>query len=338
MYARMQWFYLAGVVSLILIVAGCETPSAPGAPGAKFNRGPAPRSAPGKTALATTEQPVQAETHLAAGRLHESQGRLEPAAEQYRNAAAIAPNCIEAHERLASVLDRLGRFKEAEKSYLQAVQLAPDKAYIQNNFGFSYIMQRRWRDAEKCLTKAIEIKPDFARAHVNLALALAQQEKFDEAFAHFETALPVEDAYFNIGLMYQSKRKFVEAAKAFKTALELNPNMSAARNHLKALPTDALSKADDLRRSETVASPLPQEASPQAAQQRNRPATQPAAELTTSIRIEQNDLAHPIPRGLQDLPYEDSLSAGLDGPWAAEPLLCGDVRLCDWSWLFSKEQ
>ncbi len=345
MFASSKLFRLVGVFSLALIPWGCEAPGGPGQPegtGTRFNRAPNPTTVKqSKSALATTEHPVKAETHLAAGRLHESQGGLGQAAEQYRKAIEIAPKCVEAHERLASILDRTGKFQDAEKEYLTAIKLAPDQAYIRNNLGFSYILQRRWSDAENQLREAIEIKPDFARAQVNLGLALAQQEKYDEAFTHFEIALPLEDAHFNIGLMYQSKRKLVEAAKAFKSALDINPNMTAAKNHLKALPTEVLSKADDLRRSEAVASPLPKIAAPTTLQQEYRPATRPAADLNTRLPIEpgtrlvERDLSHPIPRGHIDPPLENALLNTFAGSWAAEILICGNPQFRDWSWLLT---
>ena len=46
------------------------------------------------------------QTHLAAGRLHESQNRLSRAAQQYRRAIAIQPDYVEALNRLGIVLDR----------------------------------------------------------------------------------------------------------------------------------------------------------------------------------------------------------------------------------------
>jgi tetratricopeptide (TPR) repeat protein len=218
-------------------------------------------------------------THMAAGRLHESQSRLARAAEQYRLAVTLKPDYVAALNRLGIVLDRLGRFKEADNAFRSAIAVAADRAYLHNNLAFSYIMQLNWREAEVTLTKALELKPDFARARVNLAMALAQQERFDEALTQFQTVLPAEDAYYNMGLMYQSKRRLVEAARAFKAALELNPEMLAARKRLETLPADVVSEAERLL--EAAASPLPAKlAADESSDASERPTTQPAGDVS----------------------------------------------------------
>jgi len=333
MTARRQWIRVFGGVAIALIGSGCQAPGGPPA-----GRLPADKS----TAASTTERAILPETYMAAGRLHESQDRLEQAAGQYRLATQVKPDCVEAFDRLGSVLDRLGRFKEAEQAHTQAVRLAPDQAYLHNNLGFSYIIQRRWQDAEKCLKKSLELKGDFARARVNLGLALAQRERFEEALTQFAAALPPEDAQFNMGLMYQSKRKLVEAARAYKIALELNPGMVAARNRLKTLPTEALSKADELGRCETVASPLPaQPKATQAVAQDQRPRTQPAPAQTIGWNSDVPDLVHPIPRTLAEMSaswLEQAANTAADRRSAVSPLLCGRYDLFDWVWLFADDE
>ncbi|MBP7933230.1 MAG: tetratricopeptide repeat protein [Phycisphaerae bacterium] len=198
---------------------------------------------------------IQPETHLAAGRLHETQGRLVRAAEQYRLAVAAKPSSVDAWNRLGIVLDRLGRFKEADEAFTEAIRLAPDQAYLHNNIAFSYILQARWREAEVALTKAIEIDPAMARARVNLAITVAQQGRFPDAFHQFQSVLPLEDAHYNMGLMYQSKRMNVEAAKSFKAALRANPKLLAAQKRLDSLPKDTVTQAEV--NTEASASPLP---------------------------------------------------------------------------------
>ncbi len=184
------------------------------------------------------------ETHVAAGRLHESQGKLGRAAEQYRLAIAAQPNHVEAHNRLGIVLDGLGKFDEADRAFARAIRLAPGRADLRNNLAFSYIMQRRWPEAQVELNKALELQPDFARARVNLAMVMAQQDLFEEAFENFNRVLRPEDAWYNMGLMYQSRKRPVEAAQAFKQALQANPKLTAAQKRLELLPPEAVQEAE----------------------------------------------------------------------------------------------
>lgn len=249
-----RWSAMAGL-GLLILSLGCT-----GSEGMAFKpkRDPLPAQQP-EIAPEEVAEAVPADilprTHLAAGRLHESQGRLVRAVEQYRLAVALNPNAVEALNRLGIVLDRLGRFKQADAAFNRAIKAAPKDAYIYNNLAFSYIMQLRYAEAEETLRQALSLQPDFPRARINLAMCLAQQERFDEALAQFHTVLSAEDAYYNMGLMYQSKRKPVEAARSFQAALELNPRMVAARKRLDKMPEDVLQEA--IRNTQATASPRP---------------------------------------------------------------------------------
>lgn len=237
------------------------------------------------------------DTHVAAGRLHESQGKLARAVEQYRLAISAQPNHVEAYNRLGVVLDRLGKFKEADQAFARAIQLAPKEAYLRNNLAFSYIMQTRWAEAEEELNRALELQPEFPRARVNLATVQAQQGRFEEAFRSFSQVLQPEDAYYNMGLMYQSKRRPVEAAQAFQQALRLNPKMVAARKRLDLLPPEARSEAEQRGslfsfpvalsgRSDTEDAVRSQQAAedrePAPSSEAAAPATQPAGEAVAT--------------------------------------------------------
>ncbi|UCD28969.1 MAG: tetratricopeptide repeat protein, partial [Planctomycetota bacterium] len=242
------------------------------------------------------------ETHFAAGRLHENNGHLSRAVEQYRMSISLDPKNIEAHNRLGIVLDRLRRFKEADDAFKRAIELAPDQAYLRNNLAFGYIMQQRWSEAETELTKALEMYPDFIRARVNLAMVLARQDRFEDAMDQFRTALPADDAYYNMGLMYQSKRKLVEAARAYKSALESNPKMVAAQKRLDKMPDEVLEEAENY--TDMMASPPPVNVDEvSAADASDRPSTQPADDRSNSK--------------LDD--YMDSVLSALDDYWDSEP-------------------
>lgn len=228
---------LVGACSIaVLLLSGCA-----GKDGNKSIRRDRPISQPPNednpeaSAFATDILP---QTYMAAGRLHESQGKLALALEQYRLAIKTEPKYVEAYNRIGIVLDRMSHFKEADRAFLKAIELAPTFPHLHNNLGFSYTMQSRWQEAEQALHKAIGLKPDFTRARINLAMVLAQQSRFDQAFTYFRAGLPLADAYYNIGLMYQSKGMATEAARAYKAALKRNPELVAAQKRLEKLPKE----------------------------------------------------------------------------------------------------
>lgn len=187
---------------------------------------------------------IQSKTFIAAARLHESQGHLLPAIQQYQAALQEDPKNVEVMARIGLLYDQLGNGAAAEAAYKQALQIDPQDARLHNNLAFNYIMRRQWSLAEAELNDAIKLAPEFARARVNLAMTMAQQSRFDEALKQFEFVLPAEDAHYNMGLMYQSKRKMVEAAEQYKRALQVNPKLTAAAQQLKKMPSSVLSEAD----------------------------------------------------------------------------------------------
>lgn len=317
MFARM-WY--AGIVSagMVLSMAGCQsTPS--GSP-AKRVRPTVAQVAPTEVGeLQETASPeIMPDTHLAAGRLHESQGRLARAAEQYRLAIGVRPDDVEAYNRLGVVLDRLGKYKDADEAFARAIQLAPKRAYLHNNLAFSYTMQGRWSEAEGSLNKALQLQPDFPRARVNLGMVQAQQGRFENAFEQFSRVLKPEDAYYNIGLMYQSKKQTIEAAQAFQQALAANPKMTAAQKRLDMLPAMAISEAG--KRGELFVQAVALTGTTAA----DEPATRPAgmfevadgrAEASTSILPEAAGSPDPTPGEFPDCDGPDSMSPVEEPGW-----------------------
>lgn len=297
-----------GFAFVLGCLAGCESTQSASGP----NQNPVGRKPDlDSSTLPEARGPeVLPDTHVAAGRLHESQGHLARAVEQYRNAIALDPRQLEAHNRLGIVLDRLGSFREADECFRKAIQIAPDKPYLRNNLGFSYMMQSRWKEAEAEFLKSIELSPGFVRARVNLGMVLAQQERFDDAMAAFQQALPIEDAYYNMGLMYQARRRSVEAARAFKSALDHNPKMTAARKRLEAMPPEVLKAADDAPETALAsASPAPT----------TMPAALPAENANAATRpASQAPLLSPLGPRIEPPPAGAQIDQGETGDW--EPL------------------
>lgn len=278
MMTYMRWFLVPLIAGTLCLVMGCTSSSRD--PGDARDQGLNGSNLPSWEASQQSETnspDILPETHMAAGRLHESNGRFARAAEQYRLAIANTPDYYEAHNRLAVVLDQLRSHDAAEESFLRAVEIAPKQAHLHNNLGFHYVLLRQWSKAEPHLRQAVELSPEFTRARINLGMTLAQQERFGEAFEQFRAAVSLEDAYYNMGLMYQSRQRLVEAASSFKTALQLNPLLTAARKKLEKLPPDIVQRAEaDLQAFE--ARPTLSTASDSGSQE---PTTRPADDQTT---------------------------------------------------------
>jgi Flp pilus assembly protein TadD len=174
-------------------------------------------------------------TFFATGKLLESRGQYEQAAQKYQQAVAVNHQFLTAYNRLGLVLDRLGRYEAADEAFVRAIELAPDKAFLRNNLAFSYILQRRWADAEAELRNALQLQGNFPRAHINLGLALARQGKFTAALKAFESTLGKDEALYNLGTVFAGMGRYQDANELYRKALAVNPSLSAAETQLQRL-------------------------------------------------------------------------------------------------------
>lgn len=179
---------------------------------------------------------IRSETHLAAGRLLQANGKLAGAIEQYQKAIAASPNNFEAQHKLGLLLGILARHDEAEENLRRAIALNPDSAVARNDLGFAYVRRHKWERAEFELRRAIALQPEFPRARVNLALVVAARGGYDEALSLFRDVLPKPDAYYNLGLTYRAHGRFDDAREAFSQVLALRPDFEAARRQIQNLP------------------------------------------------------------------------------------------------------
>lgn len=174
-------------------------------------------------------------TYLAAGRLHEMQGALPKAVEQYQLALAGDPQNVGAMNRLAMVYSRMARFDEAQRTLERAVRIKPDSALLRNNLGYAFICTKNWPAAESEFREALRLDPGLHRARINLGLAIARQDRISEALTEFRGALPEADALYNLGLVLRGMQRYQEAADAFELVLERDSQFVAARQQLEEL-------------------------------------------------------------------------------------------------------
>jgi protein O-GlcNAc transferase len=123
------------------------------------------------------------------GTVLRQQGKLEEAAQTYRQAIAIDPNCAEAYNNLGSTLDSQGKFKDAIAFYEKAISIQPDSAGVYNNLGNTYQEQNELELAIAAYANAIAINPNLAEAHYNLGNIFHSQGKLEAAIESYQQTL-----------------------------------------------------------------------------------------------------------------------------------------------------
>jgi tetratricopeptide (TPR) repeat protein len=120
--------------------------------------------------------------------------------------------------------------------YEHAIKVTSENAWAQNNLGYALVLQGKREEAIAHFQKAISIN-NPADAHYNLGTMLASQGKLDEAIYQFRESIRISPeyarAYNNLGnaLLYQGRLD--EAIASYREAMRLNPDYTMAQENLK---------------------------------------------------------------------------------------------------------
>jgi len=165
---------------------------------------------------------------LASGWKLLQEGRVNQAAEVYRELIRANPAVVEAWYLLGAIAQLEGKPAESLGFYQQALRLAPNHLEARNNLGVALQALGRIDLAEACLRDAIRLRPDFADAHSNLGNALQCRGLLDEAIACYRQAIRLKpdylDAHNNLGNALRAQRRSAEALECYNEALRIRPD------------------------------------------------------------------------------------------------------------------
>ena len=146
---------------------------------------------------------------------HRAGGRLGEAERKYREAIALDPGYVEAHNNLGSLLQATGRVAEATAHFVQAFHINPKHATVVFNLGVALAAQHLFKEAVVLYREAIALNPSLADAHAGLAYNLTQLAQYDEAEHHYLEALKINPLHWqarvDLGLALLDRGKVVEA-------------------------------------------------------------------------------------------------------------------------------
>ena len=185
-------------------------------------------------AAGTSAEPADpAKEHFGEAVRLQGGGWLGEAADRYRQALAIRPDYVEAHNNLGSTLRAQGRLDEALACYERALRLRPGHPNIYNNLGVTLKALGRNEEAIGCYQRALAARPDFADAHYNLGNALQAEGRLDAAIASFERAVALRpdhaEGHSNLAAALVAIGRIDAAIVSYERALQLRPELSDAR-------------------------------------------------------------------------------------------------------------
>jgi tetratricopeptide (TPR) repeat protein len=158
------------------------------------------RSTPDKSLSLTApvsgafEPQVNAEAAFERARSAESTGQWEQATRYYRQALALNPTLVEAHNNLGNLYIRQQQMTAAIDEFQAAIALNPNYAMVRNNLGSAYALIGEEALAIQEFIAALRIDGAYVSPYYNLASLYARRGDVGQALAFLTKALALEAA------------------------------------------------------------------------------------------------------------------------------------------------
>ncbi len=173
--------------------------------------------------------PLSVEEHNNLGRIYQSQGKLDLAEQQYREALKKDPKSAASLLLLADLSFQVKKYSEAESAYKKAMKLQPENGDIYNNLCWVYLDQDiRIEDAEALIRKALTLTPEHLAYYLDtLGVILLRQGRTAEAITEIKKAielLPTDntgymaEAYLHLAESYRAAGDLPKAEEAERSA------------------------------------------------------------------------------------------------------------------------
>ena len=173
------------------------------------------------------------------GTIEMSRGRPDAAVAQFESAIEINPRNSEAHLERAKALEALGRADDALAAYFRTIEFAPNSLSARLRVASIQLDRGQPDQALARLDPLIEQYPDDAetrhqRGRANLALKRVAPALSDLKLAS-EKLPDRPDVHYHLALALQADHKTKAAIEANEHALKLDPNYVEARELSKGL-------------------------------------------------------------------------------------------------------
>ncbi|MGE5245755.1 MAG: tetratricopeptide repeat protein [Betaproteobacteria bacterium] len=158
------------------------------------------------------------------------------AIEAYSGAIALRPDSMLGHLRRAEAYQRRGEFEPAARDFRVAAALDPTAVRPLDELGDVRMQQQRYADAAETYTAALHLDQRAPRIVYKLALARYRDGHVDDAVGAVEQALRLDDrmadACYLLGMCLRDEHRDDEARRALERAVAQSPGLIPAREEL----------------------------------------------------------------------------------------------------------
>jgi len=184
---------------------------------------------------------LRAKPNLAVGHynlamLLTKRGDLEGARREYEQAILYRPRYLEAHNNLAGVLSSLGDTAGAAAQYREVLRMNPDYALTLYNSGALLLKSGDLAGARAQFEAALRANPEDVQSLSGLATALQRMGDLKEAQRRYEETVRIDPrnfwAWYNLGVIAAKDGALPRATECFTRAIEIEPGDAQAHNAL----------------------------------------------------------------------------------------------------------
>jgi tetratricopeptide (TPR) repeat protein len=132
-------------------------------------------------------------------------------------------------------------WRDSETLWRHALACTSENSEAENSLGADLAMRDRFDEAIAHYQTALRFRPDYMEAHANLGAALSAQGRWEEAVSHCRKAVEIKSysamAHNNLGAALAGQGRGDEAVRWYEKALDLDPDYLQAGVNLVSLLT-----------------------------------------------------------------------------------------------------
>jgi len=163
-------------------------------------------------------------------------GKIEEAAQHYRDALRLRPSYLDARLNLGIYLFRTGNPEEALEEFNIASEIDSGHPGVYLNLGKVYASQGKTELALENLQKALSLRPDFPEAYNNLASIFLELNEPEKAASYCQRAIELNprlpESHYNLAIAFFIMGDFSRASSGFYQAHLLQPENLKTLNNL----------------------------------------------------------------------------------------------------------
>ena len=156
------------------------------------------------------------------------QQKWDQARQYAEQAVALAPDLMDTHRVLATVLESIGAYRDAIQEYVLAAEITPNLTFLYLRIGLVYRHLQIYNTALEYFERAAVINEQLGVGdplpYIAIAKTYAQQGEFFIAARNGEKALSFDptnaDTYGQLGMIYVQARNYETALPTLRCAVE----------------------------------------------------------------------------------------------------------------------